>query len=1258
MVISDIDNSLPLTAKGERFLALLAERILVLDGAMGTMIQQHKLEEADFRGEQFAGHPKPLKGNNDLLSLTRPDLIQRIHADYLRAGADITETNTFSSTRIGQADYGLEDAVGAINVAAAQAARAAVEEVAAESGRELFVAGAIGPTNRTASMSPDVNRPEYRAVTFDELRETYGEQVEALIEGGVDILLPETTFDTLNLKACLYAIDEVFRKRGERLPVMVSVTITDNSGRTLSGQTVEAFWNSIRHARPDVVGLNCALGADQMWPYLQELSRIADCFVHVYPNAGLPNPLSETGYDETPDHTAGAVGKFLEAGLVNLVGGCCGTTPEHIHRIAEEAKAHPPRSLPVITPATRLSGLEPLNLETENAPFLMIGERCNVTGSPRFRKMIQAEDYDAALAVARQQVENGANVIDINFDDGMIDGEESMKHFLNLLAAEPDLIRVPIMVDSSKWTILEQGLKCLQGKGIVNSISLKEGEEAFLEQASKVKRYGAAAVVMAFDEKGQAATRDEKVRIAQRAFQLLVEKVGMEPADIIFDLNILTVATGMSEHDRYALDFIEAVREVKKVCPGCRTSGGVSNISFSFRGNNPVREAMHSAFLYHAIQAGLDMGIVNAGMLEVYDDIEPTLKELVEDVLLHRREDATERLIEHAESLKNNEGDKEAVVKEQAEWREGTVEERLSHSLVKGITEFIEADTEEARTQFERPLEVIEGPLMDGMKVVGDLFGEGKMFLPQVVKSARVMKRAVAYLLPFMEEEKKKSGSRSKAGVFVIATVKGDVHDIGKNIVSVVLACNGYEVIDLGVMVDCEKILAAAREHEADIIGLSGLITPSLDEMIHNADEMERRGLQTPLLIGGATTSRAHTAIKIAPHYSAPVVHVIDASRVVGICNRLLSEKDGSRYREEIEKQHQKDRERHARGDKSGSEFVSLVEAREGRLQTDWKAAPPALPDRFRAEVFDGVKPENIVELFDWSPFFQAWDLRGRYPKIFDHPKVGEQARELFDDGRRVLDQLIADEAVHLRACLGIFPANAMGDDIEVYADASRQSLRERFCFLRQQKEKAGDEPYLALSDFIAPRSTDILDSVGAFAVTAGEEIEAYAASFKKKGDDYTAIMIQTLADRFAEGLAEYFHREARRWWGFGKNEDLDTGALIREQYRGIRPAAGYPACPDHTEKEKIWDLLEVERHIGMTLTTSYAMFPPSSVSGLIFAHPESRYFPVGRITEDQVSDYASRKAWKQTEAERWLRPNLAYEPKAVVKKKAETLKS
>ncbi|MGC6424388.1 MAG: methionine synthase [Lentimonas sp.] len=1290
--MSAFPHSKPLTAKGQQLADLFAERIVYLDGAMGTMIQQHPLEEKDFRDDSFADVEGDLKGNNDLLSITRPDIIGDIHRAFLEAGADIIETNTFSGTTIAQADYALEHRVRDINIESAKLARKVADEVSAKEGRPTFVAGAIGPTNRTASLSPDVNRPEYRATSYDELYKAYYDQTEALVEGGVDLLLPETVFDTLNLKACLHAIEDFQDTLEEHIPVIVSVTITDQSGRTLSGQTVEACWNSIRHAKPLCVGLNCALGADLMKPFLEELSRVADTYVHVYPNAGLPNPLAATGYDETPEHTGSAVGGFAEAGLVNLVGGCCGTTPEHIAAVKAVVSKFPPRKVPTVKPAQRLSGLEALNIIEGETGFINVGERTNVTGSPRFKKLIKNDDFTGALAIALSQVEKGAQIIDINFDEGMLDGEACMERFLNLVASEPDICKVPIMVDSSKWSVIEAGLKCVQGKCIVNSISLKGGEDEFRAQAKKIMRYGASVIVMAFDEKGQAATQADKVAIAERSFKILTEEVGMDPQDIIFDLNILTVATGMEEHNNYAVDFIEAVREVKQKCPGARTSGGLSNISFAFRGNNPVREAMHAAFLHHGIAAGLDMAIVNPGMLMDYNEIDPTMKQLVEDVLLNRNPDATDKLIEYAEGVKsgaitlgagtpeerinaamlegmntlrelferatkeNNPEVLEAFLKSGAgaipapaekktadlasDWRAGTVEERLSHALVKGIVAHVDADTEEARQKYSKPLEVIEGPLMDGMKVVGQLFGDGKMFLPQVVKSARVMKKAVAYLLPYMEAEKADSSASSSAGKFLIATVKGDVHDIGKNIVGVVLACNNYEVKDLGVMVDCDTILKEAEEWGADIIGLSGLITPSLDEMIFNASEMKKRGFKQPLLIGGATTSKAHTAIKIAPHYDQPVVRVGDASLVTEVCNNLLNPKTRDVYAKQVEAENVKQRERFAAAN-STKDLLPLAEVREKSFKYDWENADLKAPNLTGVTVSDHVPLAELSEFFDYSPLFWTWELKGVYPKILDHEKYGEQARNIFEDAQKLLKQIIEEKRFRARSAVGLWHANSIGDDIEIY-DNDGATLG-RLHTLRQQKKKTKGDIYYAPSDFVAPKESGRRDACGAF-VACIEGVDTFANEFEARGDDYTSIMIKAIGDRFAEALAEYTHQKVRKeLWGYAADEDLNNDQLIKEQYRGIRPASGYPATPDHTEKATIWKLLDAENNTGARLTENFAMSPGSCVSGLYFAHPDAKYTQVGPIDKDQMKDYAERKAQTLEETERWLAPNRGY---------------
>lgn len=1215
----------------------LSEKILILDGAMGTMIQTYKLQEEDFRKGHFENHPSDLKGNNDLLSLTRPDVIYAIHTEYLTAGADIIETNTFSGTRIAQKDYDLESAVYDINFQSAKLAKKACTDFMAKNpDRKCYVAGALGPTNRTLSMSPDVNNPAFRTVTFDELVQNYYEQVKALIEGGADILLPETTFDTLNIKAAIFAIEKFQEEVQIKFPLMLSVTITDASGRTLSGQTTEAFWNSVRHAKPLSVGLNCALGAKEMRPYLEELSKIADCFVSCYPNAGLPNPLSPTGYDETPIMTAKSVGEFADAGFINILGGCCGTTPDHINAIAKKCKPKAPRKIPEIKKATRLSGLEPFTIEdTHNKPFYMVGERTNVTGSPLFAKLIKAGNFDEALSVARQQVENGANIIDINFDEGLLDSKACMVHFLNLVASEPDISRVPVMIDSSKWEVIEAGLKCVQGKAIVNSISLKEGEEKFLEQARLIQRYGAAAVIMAFDEQGQAASQSEKVRICKRAYDLLVEKLDFDPNDIIFDANILTVATGIEEHNAYGVNFIEAVREIKKVCPGALTSGGVSNLSFSFRGNNIVREAIHSVFLYHAIKAGLDMGIVNAGMLGVYDELNPELKEKCEAVVLNLNDNATEELLELAEKLKGQNSNKGEVKVD--EWRSLPLEERISYAMVKGLDQYIEIDTEEARTKLGRPLNVIEGPLMDGMKIVGNLFGEGKMFLPQVVKSARVMKKAVAYLEPFMEQEKLEAKEVVREqGVFVIATVKGDVHDIGKNIVGVVLACNGYKVIDLGVMVSTQKILDAAIEHKADIIGLSGLITPSLDEMVHVAKEMERQGFKVPLLIGGATTSKAHTAIKIAQHYNSPMAHVGDASLVIEVCTNLLSPERRDAYVKQMNESFESLRQRHANQSQENV-LIPYDEAKAHAFKTNWDQVEIAKPTKTGIFNID-ISLEEVVPYIDWSPFFWTWELKGTYPKILGNEKYGQEAQKLFNDAQLLLNQIIKKQIFQPKVLVGIFPAYSQGDDVVVNNNT-------RLHFLRQQKEKLGDDGvYHSLADFIAPEGHN--DYFGGFVVTAGHEVETFAKTFQDKNDDYSSIMVKAIGDRIAEALAELAHKKVREIFGYGLDENLSNDDLIKEKYRGVRPAPGYPACPDHTEKQILWDLLEADDRTKVTLTENFAMNPPSSVSGFYFNHPEAKYFNVGSLGQDQIEDYAKRKGVSKEYIEKWLSPNLGYEPK------------
>lgn len=1225
--------------------ALLKERILFLDGAMGTMIQRYHLTEQDFRGTRFPNPVVDLKGNNDLLSITRPDIILEIHTQYLEAGSDIIETNTFSGTRLAQADYQLEEFVREINIESAKIAKRACQEFMQKNpDRRCFVAGALGPTNRTASMSPDVNNPAFRAVTFDQLVENYTEQALALIEGGVDLFLPETTFDTLNLKAALFALEEVNRKRTHKIPVMISVTITDNSGRTLSGQTVEAFWNSVRHAKPISVGINCALGAQEMRPYIAELARIADCAVSCYPNAGLPNPLSDTGYDEKPSDTSHYLEDFADAGFVNIVGGCCGTTPDHIRAIVEKLRKKSPRQSTPLSLATRLSGLEPLTIDPQNKSFLMVGERTNVTGSPRFAKLIKENQFEEALSVARSQVENGANILDINFDEGMLDSEACMTHFLNLIAAEPDISRVPIMIDSSKWSVLEAGLKCVQGKAIVNSISLKEGEAVFLEQARKIRQYGAAVVVMAFDEKGQAANQEDKVRICQRAYKLLTESANFPAEDIIFDPNILTVGTGIEEHNNYAVDFIESVREIKKTCPGVLTSGGVSNISFSFRGNNLVREAMHSAFLYHAIQAGLDMAIVNAGMLAVYEEIEPELLKRVEDLLLNRHPQATEELLDYAQNLKSTSGMKREI---DETWRHASLDERITHALVKGITSHIEEDTEEARGQYKRPLDVIEGPLMQGMKVVGELFGSGKMFLPQVVKSARVMKQAVAYLMPFMEEEKRLNPNLAEnQKVFVIATVKGDVHDIGKNIVGVVLSCNGYKVIDLGVMVGIDKILEAAKTHQADLIGLSGLITPSLDEMIHNAKEMKRLNFKTPLLIGGATTSKTHTAVKIAPHYEGAVVHITDASLVVEACSKLTSKEHAAQFIEEHKQAQIRLVDHYEKSKREEAPLLSLSESRRQKFDGRWSQFKEEKPEWIGLKVMDQIDMEEIIPFIDWSPFFWTWELKGVYPQILGSEKYGQEAQKLFDDAKKMLDRIVKEKRFRPRATLGLWPAHSDGDDVILYQNEKREKEWHRFAFLRQQKPKTGaDQTQYCLADFVAPVSSGLKDYMGAFVVTAGEEVDVFAKHFEKQLDDYSAILVKALGDRIAEALAEMIHKHVRTVWGHGKNENLSYEDLIKEKYRGVRPAPGYPACPDHTEKARLWELLEAVKTTGVTLTENFAMNPAASVSGYYFGHPEAKYFNLGPISMEQVADYAQRKRLSQQEVEKWLAPHIHSRP-------------
>ena len=1208
---------------------ILRERILIFDGAMGTRIQAHKLEEADYRGDVYADHPADLKGCNDLLSVTQPKIIEEIHLEYLRAGADIIETNSFNATSISLADYQLESAAFEINRAAAIAARHAVDRFAKEEpSRPCFVAGSLGPTNKTASLSPDVNNPAIRGVDFETLERAYYEQVDGLMAGGVDILLPETTFDTLNLKAALFAIERWFEKHGKRVPVIASITITDQSGRTLSGQTVEAAWNSISHADLFAVGLNCALGAAEMRPHVEELARIADCYVHCYPNAGLPNEFGE--YDQSPDQMAALVGEFAEQGWLNLVGGCCGTTPAHIQAMAETMKTMRPHVIGSVEPYSRYSGLEPFTIRPDSN-FTMIGERTNVTGSKRFARLITSGDYEKALEVARDQVEGGANILDVNMDEGLLDSEAVMTTFLNLVAAEPEISRIPIMIDSSKFTVIEAGLRCTQGKSVVNSISLKEGEEEFIRQATLCRRYGAAVVVMAFDEDGQAVECDRKVAILGRAYRILTERVGFAGQEIIFDPNILTVATGIEEHDRYALEFIEAVRELKKRFPLAKVSGGVSNISFSFRGNDVVREAMHSAFLYHAIRAGMDMGIVNAGQLEVYDDIPKELLERVEDVLLARRADATERLVEFAETVS---GKKKARVRDDS-WRQGTVAERLAHALIHGISEHLDPDLEEALKQYGSALAIIEGPLMDGMNIVGDLFGAGKMFLPQVVKSARVMKKAVAYLEPYME-----SAAGTTNGRILMATVKGDVHDIGKNIVGVVLACNNYEIHDLGVMVTTETILREAKERNVDMIGLSGLITPSLDEMVHVASEAERQGLQLPILIGGATTSRKHTAVKIDERYSGPSVHVLDASRAVDVVGQLLG-KDRESYVDGIAADYVQLR---AQFENRNIDLHSFADATAKAAKPNWGEYTPPTPAKLGVFNVDDIGVEQLIPYIDWTPFFHVWELRGVYPKILKDPKFGAPATELFEHAQAMLQRIVREQRFTPRGVYGLFPATSLGNDVQLFTPNSPSDELARLYFLRQQIARK-DRERISLADFVAPQESKLQDHVGAFVVTAGGEVDDFAKSFEADHDDYQSIMVKAVADRLAEAFAELLHERVRQLWGYEEPGAWSPEELIREPYVGIRPAPGYPASPDHTEKATIWKLLDAERATGVSLTDSFAMWPAASVSGFYFSHPDARYFAVGKLGQDQVADYAERKGLTTAEAERWLSPYLGYTP-------------
>ncbi|HUV99469.1 MAG TPA: methionine synthase [Gallionella sp.] len=1243
---------------------LIKQRILILDGAMGTMIQRYKLTEEHYRGtvlygeypagfsddnverKRFADHPVDVKGNNDLLLLTQPQIIRGIHAEYLAAGADIIETCTFNSTEASLDDYDMVELAYELNFAGARLARGVCDEFEAKiPNKPRFVAGVLGPTTKTASISPDVNDPGFRNISFDELVAGYTEAIRGLLDGGADLLMVETIFDTLNAKAALFAIEQYFELHKVRVPIMISGTITDASGRTLSGQTTEAFWNSLSHAKPLSIGLNCALGGDLMRPYLEELSRVASVYVSAHPNAGLPNPLSETGYDETPEYTAGVVKEFGTSGFLNIAGGCCGTTPAHIRAIADALRDVPPRKLPDIEPKCRLSGLEAFNIGDDSL-FVNVGERTNVTGSKMFARLILSGDYAQALDVARNQVEGGAQVVDINMDEAMLDSQAAMVKFLNLVASEPDISKVPLMIDSSKWDVIEAGLKCVQGKAIVNSISLKEGEAQFIHYATLVRRYGAAAVVMAFDEQGQADTYQRKTEICKRSYDILVNKVGFPPEDIIFDPNIFAIATGIEEHNNYAVDFIEATAWIHKHLPYAKISGGVSNVSFSFRGNDAVREAIHTVFLYHAIRAGLTMGIVNAGQLGVYEEIPRELRDAVEDVVLNRDPDAGEKLVTMAESVKG--GGKVQV--ENLEWRNGTVQERLTHALVRGITAFIVEDTEEARLQAKFPVEVIEGPLMIGMNVVGDLFGAGKMFLPQVVKSARVMKQAVAHLVPYIEAEKLRSGDTSTKGKIVMATVKGDVHDIGKNIVTVVLQCNNFEVVNMGVMVPCQQILDTARESNADIIGLSGLITPSLEEMAHVAKEMQRQGFTIPLLIGGATTSRMHTAVKVEPNYlNGPTVYVTDASRAVGVCSNLLSDTLRDEYVAGIKSEYAKAREQHE-GKKVKAVYVPLAEARARGLQTDWKHYTPPKPWLPGVHKFEAYPLDKIAEYIDWTPFFQAWELAGRYPKILQDEVVGEEARKLFSDAQAMLQQIIKGKWLTANAVFGLFPANSVavdggpGDDIEIYTDETRSKIAMTWHNLRQQNRKPADIPNYCLADFIAPRDSKVKDYIGAFAVTAGIGIDARVAEFERQNDDYSAIMLKALADRLAEAFAELLHARVRReFWGYATDETLDNNALIAEQYRGIRPAPGYPACPEHSEKGPLFDLLQAPLNAGITITESFAMLPTAAVSGFYFSHPQAKYFAVGKIDRDQAADYARRKEWPLEVAERWLAPVLGY---------------
>jgi 5-methyltetrahydrofolate--homocysteine methyltransferase len=1218
---------------------LLKKRILILDGAMGTMIQNHKLTEVDFRGKEFTNHSKDLKGNNDLLSLTQPSIISEIHKAYLEAGADIIETNTFNANVISQLDYELQSFVYDMNKASAELAKEAANQYTIKNPtRPRFVAGALGPSNRTASLSPDVNRPGYRNTSFDEIVDAYTPQIKGLIDGGADFLLVETVFDTLNCKAVLFAIDKYYEEAGIELPIMLSGTIVDASGRTLSGQTLEAFWISVAHMNMLSIGLNCALGAAQMRPFLAELSKLAPIYVSVYPNAGLPNEFGE--YDETPDVTSGLLAEFADSGYVNFAGGCCGTTPEHIREIAEILQDKAPRILPELNNFTQFSGLEPLTIRPDSN-FVNVGERCNVTGSARFAELIKKEDYEKALEVARSQVENGAQILDINMDEGLLDSANAMQTFLNLIATEPEISKVPIMIDSSKWSVIEAGLKCVQGKCVINSISMKEGEKIFKEQARLARRYGAAVIVMAFDEKGQAETTERKIEICRRAYQILTEELQFPSEDIILDPNIFAVATGIEEHNNYAVNYLEATRWIKGNLPGALVSGGVSNISFAFRGNNPIREAMHSVFLYHAIKAGMDMGIVNAGQITVYEEINKELLGRVEDVLLNRREDATDRLLTFAQSFRQKSKGK----KEDLEWRKTSVEKRLTHALVQGIIEYIDEDTEEARQKYQNPLKIIEGPLMDGMNVVGDLFGSGKMFLPQVVKSARVMKKSVAYLIPYMEDYQGKSGKHNFAGKILLATVKGDVHDIGKNIVGVVLGCNNYQVLDLGVMTPAEKVFETARQENVDIIGLSGLITPSLDEMVHVAKEMARLDFKIPLLIGGATTSKKHTAVKITPEYSQPVIHVLDASKSVGVVSQLLNKATKNDFVKQIRQEYAQIKKEHEQR-YSEKDVISIQSARQNRVKTDWSAIKLCKPAFLGHRLFADYSLPEIISRIDWTPFFTAWEMKGKYPKIFDHPKVGSEARKLYNDAQKLLEKIVQNKLLTAQGIIGFYPANSVGfDDIEVYADEIRERPLTIIHTLRQQMNKSNQQPNFALADFIAPRESGIKDYIGLFAVTAGFGIEKAITQFKKEHDDYQSIMLKALADRMAEAFAELMHEKVRKeFWGYSPEEDFSNEELIAESYRGIRPAPGYPACPDHTEKQTLFDLMKVSEKTAIHLTESFAMLPAASVSGYYFSHPESRYFGIGKIGKDQLMDYARRKGMNIKTAERWLSPILGYD--------------